>query len=91
MTEKQMCRRCKTVFATTSSNPITVHSLGRIERVLSERKCPKCGGMVIWVSGDGTPLSYKHRAVDIRRKLAMALVWAAIAALILFLWKRYGQ
>jgi hypothetical protein len=86
-----MCRRCKTVFATTSSDPITVHSLGRIERVLSERKCPKCGGMVIWFSDDGIPLSYKHRVADMRRKLGVAVFWAAIAALILLLWKRYGQ
>lgn len=90
MAEKQMCRRCRTVYAATSPNPLSSHSLGRIERALSERRCLKCGGPVIWVSEDRTPLSYTHRVKDLRRNLLMALFWVAVAVAILFLWSRFG-
>jgi predicted RNA-binding Zn-ribbon protein involved in translation (DUF1610 family) len=90
VTERQICRRCKTVFATTSGSPVTAHSIGRIQRIVSEHRCPKCGGAVIWVGSGGTPLSYRHRVADVRRHLGMALLWIAVAALLVFLWRRYG-
>jgi len=90
VTERQICRRCQTVFATTSGSPVTAHSPGRIQRIVSERRCPKCGGQVIWVGSDGTPLSYKHRVADVRRNLGMALLWFGVAALLMFLWRQYG-
>ena len=82
MTEKQRCQKCGAVYATTSGGAM-FPSLGRTQRVLSERKCPKCGGLVIWVSEDGRPLSHKHQMAEVTNNAKKALVWLAVLVALL--------
>lgn len=77
--ERQVCQRCGHIFAAIEVNTVTFHSPGRIIRISEERKCLRCGGLVLWVSGGSTPLSAKRRIAEMRRHLKMALLWVVVA------------
>jgi predicted RNA-binding Zn-ribbon protein involved in translation (DUF1610 family) len=83
--EKQVCRKCGRVYATVQVSAVTFQSFGRIERITSEDKCPKCGGLVIWVSEDGRPLSSERQMADLRRKAGWAVFWILVAIGLFFL------
>lgn len=78
MVEKQVCQKCGHVFATTHVGTSNFHSLGRIEKIIDERKCPRCGGLVLWVSETGRALSSKRQIADFRRQFKIVLLWIAI-------------
>ena len=60
---------------------------------MSERKCPRCGGLVIWVSADGRFLNDKHQMADVTGHAKRALVWLAmlIAIVALLFWVGRGS
>ena len=91
MREYQKCRRCGRIFAQIdrSGSPISVMSESM--RRAEEKECPDCGGPVIWVDNQDSPLSENKQMEEANRHLRMGCLWSFIALILVYVLYHFAR
>ena len=81
MRETQKCRKCGKTFSQIERTGPFLGGMGETMRHSEDKKCPHCGGSVIWIDENGSPLSACKRMEDANRHFRLGVLWAVIAIL----------
>jgi len=79
MSEFQKCQKCGKTFARIDQTGPSIGGMGDIMRHAGEKMCPSCGGPVIRVDDNGSPMSAYERMEEANRHMRLGCLWGIVA------------
>jgi len=79
MSEFQKCQTCGRTFARFDRSGAPVGGMGDLMRHADEKRCPSCGGRVIWVDDRGSPMSAYKRMEAANRNMRLGCLCGVVS------------
>jgi DNA-directed RNA polymerase subunit RPC12/RpoP len=79
MRESQKCQKCGRSFTRIDRTGPYIEGMGDIMRRVKEKTCPGCGGRVIWVDENGTPMNTYKSIEESNKHFRLGCLWGVVA------------